>query len=42
MLTGPDGELDLHTGESVAAEAHIPRAHPGFQDRLDPTFAPAA
>jgi hypothetical protein len=42
VLIGVEGELDLGAGELHTAQAHILRAHPGFRDRLDLTYAPAA
>ncbi|MBO1334153.1 nucleotidyltransferase domain-containing protein [Streptomyces sp. VRA16 Mangrove soil] len=42
VLIGVEGELDLDAGALAAAHARVLRAHPGFNDRLDVTWAPAA
>ncbi|MFJ9035704.1 aminoglycoside adenylyltransferase domain-containing protein [Streptomyces sp. NPDC102406] len=42
VLVGVEGELGLGTEELGSVEARVLRAHPGFRDRLDLTFAPAA
>ncbi|MGY0024155.1 aminoglycoside adenylyltransferase domain-containing protein [Streptomyces sp. cg35] len=42
VLIGVSGELDLDPAGLETALAHVLRARPGFRDRLDLTFAPAA